>query len=68
MKEIKNSGLPILREKVIWQNERTFWPQIYTTNIGMHMLLHDITRFNILFPEQLFLIFNQMLSIDVYTR
>ena len=47
---------------------RTFWPQIYTTNIGMHTLLHDIPGFFILFLEQFFLIFNKMLSIGTFGR
>ena len=34
----------------------------------MHSLLHDIPRFFILFLEELFLIFNQMLSIRVFGR
>ena len=32
----------------------------------MHMLIHDIPRYFILFPEQLVLIFNQMLSIELF--
>ena len=34
----------------------------------MHSLLHDIHRFFILFLEELFLIFNQMLSIRVFGK
>ena len=34
----------------------------------MHSLLHDIPRFFILFLEELFLIFNQMLSIRAFGR
>ena len=34
----------------------------------MHSLLHDILRFLILFLEELFLIFNQMLSIRAFGR
>ena len=34
----------------------------------MHSKLHDIHRFLILFPEELFLIFNQMLSIRAFGR
>ena len=34
----------------------------------MHSLLHDITGFLILFLEELFLIFNQMLSIRAFGR
>ena len=33
-------------------NEKTFWPQIHTTNVGMHSLLHDIPRFFILFLKE----------------
>ena len=33
-----------------------------------HSLLHDIPRFLILFLEELFLIFNQMLSIRTFGR
>ena len=44
--------------------ETGFWLQIYTTNVGMHSLLHNIPRFFFLFLEELFLIFNQMLSIE----
>ena len=41
---------------------------LYTTTVGMHSLLHDIPRFLILFLEELFLIFNQMLSIRAFGR
>ena len=41
---------------------------LYTTNVEMHSLLHDIPRFFILFLEELFLIFNQMLSIRAFGR
>ena len=34
----------------------------------MHSMLHDIPRFLILFLEELFLIFNQMLSIRAFGR
>ena len=34
----------------------------------MYRLLHDIPRFLILFLEELFLIFNQMLSIGSFDR
>ena len=34
----------------------------------MHSLLHDIPRFLILSLEELFLIFNQMLSIRAFSR
>ena len=34
----------------------------------MHSLLHDIPRFFILFLEELFLIFKQMLSIRAFGR
>ena len=34
----------------------------------MHRLLHDIPRFFILFLEELFLIFNQMLSVGSFGR
>ena len=34
----------------------------------MHRLLHDIPQFFILFLEELFLIFNQMLSIGSFGR
>ena len=34
----------------------------------MHSLLHDIPRFFILFLEEFFLIFNQMLSILAFGR
>ena len=34
----------------------------------MHSLLHDIPRFLILFQDELFLIFNQMLSIRAFGR
>ena len=34
----------------------------------MHSLLHDIPRFLILYLEELFLIFNQMLSIRAFGR
>ena len=34
----------------------------------MHSLLHDIPRIWILFLEELFLIFNQMLSIQAFGR
>ena len=34
----------------------------------MDRLLHDIPRFIILFLEQLFFIFNQMLSIGLFGR
>ena len=34
----------------------------------MHSLLHDIPLFLILFLEELFLIFNQMLSIRAFGR
>ena len=34
----------------------------------MHRLLHDIPRISILFMEELFLIFNQMLSIVSFGR
>ena len=47
---------------------KTFCPQIYTTNVGMHRLLHDIPRFLFLFLVELFLIFNQMLSIGPFSR
>ena len=33
------------------------------TNVGINRLLHDISRFSILFRDQLFFIFNQLLSI-----
>ena len=41
---------------------------MYTTNVGMHSLLHDISQFLILYLEELFLIFNQMLSIRAFGR
>ena len=41
---------------------------LYTTKAGIHRLLHDIPRFFIFFIEQLFLIFNQMLSIPAFGR
>ena len=34
----------------------------------MHSLLHDIPRLLVLFLEELFLIFNQMLSIRAFGR
>ena len=34
----------------------------------MHSLLHDIPRFLILFLEELFIIFNQMMSIWAFGR
>ena len=34
----------------------------------MHSLLHDIPRYFILFLDELFLIFNQMLSIRAFGR
>ena len=41
---------------------------IYTTNVGLHRLLHGIPRFLIIFLEELFLIFNRMLSIGSFGR
>ena len=35
----------VWREKLIWPNENTFWARIYTTNAGIHRLLHDIPQF-----------------------
>ena len=49
-------------------NENTFWARIYTTKAGIHRLLHDILRFLIFFIEQLFIIFNQMLSVQAFCR
>ena len=40
----------------------------YTINVGIHRLLHGIHRSFILFIEQLFFIFNQMLSIGSLVR
>ena len=34
----------------------------------MHRLLHDIPRFSVLFLEELFLIFNQIMSIGSFGR
>ena len=34
----------------------------------MHSLMHDLSRFFMLFLEELFLIFNQMLSIQAFGR
>ena len=60
-----------------------FWYTYFTRNVnltkqenfltsnsyqGMHSLLHDISRCLILFLEELFLIFNQMLSIRAFGR
>ena len=45
-------------------SERVF----ITTDAGIHRLLHDIPRFFMFFIEQLFLIFNQMLSIRAFGR
>ena len=42
--------------------------QIYTTNVGMQRLLHDIPRFLIVFLQELFLIFSQMLNIGSFGR
>ena len=47
--------------KVNLTKKRTFWLQIYTTNVGIHRLLHNIHNFFILFLEQL----NQMFSIGI---
>ena len=40
---------------------------MYTTNAGIHRLLHDFPRFFIFFIVQ-FLIFNQMFSIRAFGR
>ena len=46
-----------LREKKIWQNEQTLWPHIYTTNVEIRRLWHDIPRFFVHFLEkQIFLL------------
>ena len=46
------------------RKRENFLTSNYTTNVGMHSLLHDIPRF----LEELFLIFNQMLSIRAFGR
>ena len=43
-----------IARKVNLTKQRTFWPHIYTTNVGIHRLLHDIPRFLFLFLVQLF--------------
>ena len=35
-----------------YKTEKIFCPDIYTSNIGIHRLLHDIPRLLILFPGQ----------------
>ena len=45
-----------------------FLSQIYTTNVRMDGLLHDIPQFLVFFLKQLFFIFNQMLSIGSFGR
>ena len=47
---------------------RTKRENFLTSNVGMHSLLLDISRFLILFLEELLLIFNQMLSIRAFGR
>ena len=46
------SSTPSLREKKIWQNEQTLWPHIYTTNVEICRLWHDILRFFVHFLEK----------------
>ena len=51
------SRTPSLREKKIWQNAQTLWPHIYTTNVEIRRLWHDIPRFFVHFLEkQIFLL------------
>ena len=51
------SSTPSLREKKIWQNAQTLWPHIYTTNVEIRRLWHDIPRFFVHFLEkQIFLL------------
>ena len=51
------SSTPSLREKKIWQNAQTLWPHIYTTNVEIRRLWHDIPRCFVHFLEkQIFLL------------
>ena len=51
------SNTPSLREKKIWQNEQTLWPHIYTTNVEIRRLWHDIPRcFAHFLEKQIFLL------------
>ena len=51
------SNTPSLREKKIWQNAQTLWPHIYTINVEIRRLWHDIPRFFVHFLEkQIFLL------------
>ena len=43
------SSTPSLREKKIWQNEQILWSHIYTTNVEIRKLWHDISRFFVQF-------------------
>ena len=63
-----NSCTPILAKCASDKTREISDLKFYTTNIGMHSLLHDIPRFLFLFLEELFLIFNQMLSIQAFGR
>ena len=55
------------REKVILTLMRIL-SELVSTNVGIHRLLHGISRFFIFFKEHLFFIFNQMLSIGSFGR
>ena len=55
------SGHTFIAQKVNLTIRENFWARIYTTNVGIYRLLHDILPFLILFLGQLTFVFNQRL-------